>query len=221
MGKFQSIIKLYGQRCPAEVIVIQGEEPSLLGRQTALEMNVLKIVFPDIQALLGRDVSDLKMWYPKCFQGVEKLHDYQLQLHIDDDGQPVAQPLCKLPFGVRDAVEQQLTELEQLDIIEQVDDPTQWVSPLVAIPKSSGKVRICTDMHRGIEAVLRECHPIPTIDDILFETNGATVFSKLDLCWGYHHTELYPASRGITTLITHKGQFRYKRLMFGISSGPE
>ena len=39
--------------------------------------------------------------------------------------------------------------------------------------------------------------------------------------WGYHQIELSEESREITTFITHRGLYRYKRLMFGISSAPE
>ena len=49
----------------------------------------------------------------------------------------------------------------------------------------------------------------------------ASVFSKLDLKWGYHQIELSEESRPITTFVTHKGLFRYKRLMFGITSALE
>lgn len=51
--------------------------------------------------------------------------------------------------------------------------------------------------------------------------NGSAMFSKLDLKWGFQHIELEESSRDITTLVIHKGLFRYKRLMFGISSAPE
>ena len=51
--------------------------------------------------------------------------------------------------------------------------------------------------------------------------NQSTVFSKLDLKWGFHHIELAEESRGITTFSTHCGLHRYKRLMFGITSAPE
>ena len=51
--------------------------------------------------------------------------------------------------------------------------------------------------------------------------NGAEVFSKLDLKYGYHQIELDDESRDITTFVTHKGLYRYKRLMFGISAAPE
>ena len=76
-------------------------------------------------------------------------------------------------------------------------------------------------MRRANEAIQRERHPIPTIDEVLLDMNQSTVFSKLDLKWGFHQIELAEESRGITTFATHCGLYRYKRLMFGIASAPE
>ena len=41
-------------------------------------------------------------------------------------------------------------------------------------------------MRKANEAIVRERHPIPTVDDILYQLNGSKVFSKLDLKWGFH-----------------------------------
>ena len=46
------------------------------------------------------------------------------------------------------------------------------------------------------------------------------MFSKLDLKWGFHQIELEQQSRTIATF-THKGLYRYKRLLFGISYAPK
>ena len=62
---------------------------------------------------------------------------------------------------------------------------------------------------------------MPTIDDLVADLYGATVFSKLDLSSGYHQLGLTPASRYITTFSTHIGLRRYKRLMFGINAASE
>ena len=59
------------------------------------------------------------------------------------------------------------------------------------------------------------------VDDVLYQLNGSTIFSKLDLKWGFHQIELEEQSRNMTTFVTHKGLYRYKCLMFGISSAPE
>ena len=105
--------------------------------------------------------------------------------------------------------------------IEPVEGPTQWVSPVVLVPKTSGDIKLCEDMRKASEAIVRERHPIPTVDDILYQLNGSKVCSKLDLKWGIQQIELEQQSRVITTFITHRGLCRYKRLMFGISSAPE
>ena len=65
---------------------------------------------------------------------------------------------------------------------------------------------------------MRERHPIPMIEEVLHDLNGSTVFSKLDLKWGFHQIELNVESREITTFVTHRGLYQYKRLIFGIAS---
>jgi len=60
-----------------------------------------------------------------------------------------------------------------------------------------------------------------TLAKITQDMNGSKIFSKLDLKWGYHQLELTPDSREITTFVTHCGLFRYKRLLFGVSSSSE
>lgn len=155
------------------------------------------------------------------FSGVGKLKTRQVSLHINPEVRPVAQPLRRIPFHLRGAVESRIKELENLDIIEPVNGPTPWVNPVVIVPKPGNDVRLCLDMRRANEAIVRVCFPIPTVDELLQGMNGSTIFSKLDLKWGYHQLELTPESREITTFAVHNGVYRYKRLLFGVSSTSE
>ena len=74
-------------------------------------------------------------------------------------------------------------------------------------------------MRRANEAIVRKRHPIPTMEELLHD--GSTVFSKIDLKWGFHQILLSEESRHVTTFVTHRGLYRYKRLMFGVTSAPE
>ena len=76
-------------------------------------------------------------------------------------------------------------------------------------------------MRQVNEAIQRIRHPIHTVDDVNFELNGATCFSKLDLSQAYYQLELDEASRYITTFCTHVGLFRYKRLNYGTNAAAE
>ena len=68
-----------------------------------------------------------------------------------------------------------------MDIIEPVEGPTPWVSPVVIVIKPNGEIRICVDMRRANEAIIRERHPIPTFEESLADITNSCVFSKLDL----------------------------------------
>lgn len=108
-----------------------------------------------------------------------------------------------------------------MDIIEPLEGPTSWVSPVVVVPKANEEIRLCVDVRRANEAIIKERHPIATVDDVLHSLNQSTVFSKSDLQWGYHQVELDPDSRNITTFVTYCGLYRNKRLMFGINPAPK
>ncbi len=91
----------------------------------------------------------------------------------------------------------------------------------MAVPKKDGGVRICVDMRAANEAIKRVRHPIPTVEDISFDLNGPTCFSKLDLSQAYHQLELDEESRYITTFSTHIGLVRCKRLNYGTNAAAE
>ena len=107
---------------------------------------------------------------------------------------PVAQSVRRLPFGLRDKVGEKLNEL-LLDManIEKVSEatPTTWISPLVVVWKADGKdIRVCVNIRQANEDIVNERHPIPTIEEVLYDLNGTTVFSIIDLKSGFHEIEL-------------------------------
>ncbi|XP_049886411.1 uncharacterized protein LOC126380872 [Pectinophora gossypiella] len=59
------------------------------------------------------------------------------------------------------------------------------------------------------------------MDQLVPKFKKAGMFSKLDIKDAFHQIELKEESRNITTFITSRGLYRYKRLMFGISCAPE
>ena len=115
--------------------------------------------------------------------------DYLAKIHVDPEVLPVAQNTRRVPFSLREKLELKLKELQEADIIEKVEGPTPSVSPVCGVPKLYGDIRLRVDTRRANEAVLQERHPIPTVDEILQNMNQSTVFSKLDLRWGFHQIE--------------------------------
>lgn len=145
----------------ADVLVVNGAQTSVLGCKTATALGILHIgAVSNINAVHRENTAalttSLQQEYKTCFEGLGKLKDYRLQLHVDSSVVPVAQPIRRLPFSVRKLVEEKLQQLEQLDVIEKAEGPTPWVSPLMVVHKKGGDIRFCVDMLRVNEAVVRE-----------------------------------------------------------------
>ncbi|XP_055590487.1 uncharacterized protein K02A2.6-like [Uranotaenia lowii] len=107
------------------------------------------------------------------------------------------------------------------DIIEPVEGAPEWISPMVVVPKDRNDIRLCINMKYPNQAIQRKHFPLPIIETFLNSLRGATVFSRLDISSAFHHVELHPESRNVTTFMTNKGLMRFKRLMFGITCAPE
>ena len=218
-GRFICEVLIGKGKAQAEFLVIKGKGVPLLCKDTAMKLGVLRIGV-DV-ATVAETTQTLQQQFSEVFSGIGKLKSKQVTLHLDPKVKPVAQPLRRTPFNLQEKVEKKIQELLDCDIIEEVDGPTPWVNPVVSIPKADGDIRLCIDMRQANEAILHGRYPIPTVDELLHSMNGSKIFSKLDLKWGYHQLELSRESSQITSFMTHKGLYRYKRLLFGVSSASE
>ncbi|XP_062710595.1 uncharacterized protein K02A2.6-like [Aedes albopictus] len=209
LGSFMSTIEGGGKQTVAKFYVAEKGQQCLLGDDTAKRLQVLKVGFD-----IGNISNEPAKEFPK-FKGVV------VEIPIDQSVQPVQQAYRRAPYALEDKVEEKLRLLLAQGIIEKVRGPSPWVSPMVPVLKESGDVRLCIDMRRANQAVLRETHPLPLVDELLGSVSGAVVFSKIDIKDAYHQIEISEQSRPITTFVTKNGLYRFKRLMFGISCAPE
>ena len=146
--------------------------------------------------------SDVREKYKHRFSGV---HFYELKVHVDESVKPVVQHVCRILFGLCKKVDAKLDELLELNIIEEVmEGPSGWILSL-EVHKSGRDARVCVDMHQANKAIVREWHPIPTVEKLLHDSNGSTLFSKTDLKRGVHQILLSEKGCHITTFVTHQG----------------
>ena len=87
-------------------------------------------------------------------------------------------PQHRIRFSRREKVTEKLEELPKLDVIEKVEGPTSWVNPLAVVEKPNGDIRSCLDMRQANQAIVREKHPVPTVEETLQEVPNAKVFFK-------------------------------------------
>lgn len=139
---------------------------------------------------------------------------------VDSKVKPVKQRLRRIPVALVEKVNKEIDSLLAAKIIEKCDH-SDWISPMTFAVKKSGSLRLCLDLRAVNKAIIREEYPFPTIDEMILALKDSRFFAKLDLEKAFHQVAITEESKRITTFITHRGLFRYNRLVFGIASAPE
>ena len=216
-GKFTATLSKVNKSTEEEVYVVDGLRTPLLGGLAAMKLQLvarLNTISLDTKETVKRE-------FPKLFSGLGKMKGaYTIVL------KPGAKPFSlstprRISLPLMPKVKEELTRMEQQGVISKVEEPTAWCAPMVVVPKRTGKVRICTDLTELNKSVMREKHPLPSVEHTLGQLAGARIFSKLDANAGFWQIPLSKDSSLLTTFITPFGRYCYNRLCFGISSAPE
>ena len=219
LGKFMARVEHAGAIRQLPVHVVDHAAVNLLGRDWIKHLpnllNEVRLVFEDsLKIILHRHADvfdDTKLG---------KLKDFKAKIHLREPHMP---KFCKprtLPYKLRPMVEAELKRLEQEGTIEPVQH-AEWAAPIVPVLKPDGHVRICGDYKLTVNRyALIDRYPLPKIEDLYATLAGGEKFSKLDLSHAYSQVELDEHSQDLTTISTHIGLYKYKRLPFGINAAP-
>jgi hypothetical protein len=104
-------------------------------------------------------------------------------------------------------IEARVQEMLKVGLIQYSSIP--FSSHVLLVKKKDNIYRFCVD-YRHLNAItVKDQYLVPVIDKLLDELNGASWFSSLDLCAGFHQIPMNLANCFKTSFQTHVGHYEF------------
>nr|GFA87108.1 putative reverse transcriptase domain-containing protein [Tanacetum cinerariifolium] len=153
-----------------EILIVQGERtPGIAKALSNVKVDEPKLSYISV-------VQDFVKVFPEDLSGLPS----QRQVEFCIDLVPGATPVAKSPYRLAPSEMQelsaQLQELQDKGFIRPSHSP--WGAPVLFVKKKNSALRACIDYTK---LTIKNRYPLPRIDGVFDQLQGARYFSKIDL----------------------------------------
>ncbi len=119
--------------------------------------------------------------------------------------QPIKQKLRRIPFQCKEEFTKLIEEMKSMGFIR--DSISPWCSPVRLVKKKDGSMRITVNYKKLNDVTIKDCYPLPRIDEMLTTLSKARLFTTLDLASGYYQIKMDELSIQYTAFACEFGFF--------------
>jgi hypothetical protein len=155
--------------------------------------------------------------FPDELPGMPPDRDIEFAIELQPGTTPISKRPYRMPPAELAELKKQLQELLDKGFIHPSTSP--WGCPALFVKKDES-LRLGID-YRPLNAVtIKNKYPLPRIDVLFDQLVGDKVFSKIDLCSGYHQIKIRASDIPKMTFSTRYGLYEYLVMSFGLTNAP-
>ena len=156
--------------------------------------------------------------FPEDLPGLPPIRQVEFGIDLIPGANPIARAPYRLAPTEMKELMSQLQELLDKGFIRPSSSP--WGDPVLFVKKKDGTMRMCIDYRELNKVTINNRYPLPRIDDLFDQLQGADFFSKIDLRSGYHQVRVKEDDVGKTAFRTRYGHYEFLVMPFGLTNAP-
>ncbi|MCO5557917.1 hypothetical protein L7F22_011490 [Adiantum nelumboides] len=160
--------------------------------------------------------KDVFAWSYKDLKEVDP-SIYQHTIPLKSDAKPSKQHPYTYNETFARKIKEEIDKLKEAEFIYEIEH-TDWVSPIVVVPKKNGKLRVCVNLKKVNAATIRDNYPLPITDHVIERVAGREAYSFLDGFSGYNQLAIKLEDQHKTVFATEWGIFAYRVMPFGLTN---
>ncbi|GJX70156.1 putative reverse transcriptase domain-containing protein [Tanacetum coccineum] len=193
-----------------KILEVQGERPEK-------DLRSLACIKADEKKLDDiRVVRDFPEVFPDDLLGLPLVREIEFRIDLIPGASPVVRSPYRLAPSEMLELSNQLKELQEKGFIRPSHSP--WGAPVLFVKKKDGSMRMCIDYRELNKLTIKNRYPLPRIDDLFDQLQGACCFSKIDLRSEYHQLRVQEEDIPKTAFRTRYGHFEFTVMPFGLTN---
>ena len=156
--------------------------------------------------------------FPEDLPGLPPDREIEFEIELAPGTEPISiAPYRMAPAELKE-LKVQMEELLSKGFVKASTSP--WGAPVLFVKKKDGSLHLCIDYRQLNKVTIRNQYPLPRIDDLFDQLQGAKVFSKIDLRLGYHQLKVRREDVPKTAFKTRYGHYEFLVMPFGLTNAP-